>query len=181
MMYVYDSNGDLIAGKAIDFSSIHASNANFNPATDSLADVAQAINNTFAGQITATVVNGQLSLAAASGNTFRFGSDSAGLYAALGLNTLLTGSKISDVAINSVMLILTRRPGESLHLGDHIKITVLGVQGKQIKIGLEVPDDMQVYREEVYLRVLEQNRQALCAEQSDVLAAARLWPTKTKE
>ncbi len=61
------------------------------------------------------------------------------------------------------MLILTRRPGESLHLGDHIKITVLGVQGKQIKIGLEVPDDMQVYREEVYLRVLEQNRQALCA------------------
>lgn len=79
------------------------------------------------------------------------------------------------------MLILTRRPGESLHLGDNIKITVLGVQGKQIKIGLEVPDDMQVYREEVYLRVLEQNRQALSAADSDVLAAAELWPKKTKE
>ena len=40
---------------------------------------------------------------------------------------------------------------------------------------------MQVYREEVYLRVLEQNRQALNAADSDVLAAAKLWPKKTKE
>ena len=87
----------------------------------------------------------------------------------------------TQVGAWAFMLILTRRPGESLHLGDHIKITVLGVQGKQIKIGLEVPDDMQVYREEVYLRVLEQNRQALCAMDSDVLAAAKLWPKKTNE
>jgi len=79
------------------------------------------------------------------------------------------------------MLILTRRPGESLHLGDNIKVTVLGVQGKQIKIGLEVPDDMQVYREEVYLRVLEQNRQALGASEKDVLAAAKLWPKNKSE
>jgi len=77
------------------------------------------------------------------------------------------------------MLILTRRPGESIHLGDNIKITVLGVQGKQIKIGLEVPQEMPVYREEVYLRVLEQNRMALEADQQDVLAAAALWQ-KTK-
>jgi carbon storage regulator len=73
------------------------------------------------------------------------------------------------------MLILTRRPGESIHLGDKIKITVLGVQGKQIKIGLEVPQEMPVYREEVYRRVLEQNRMALEADQQDVLAAAALW------
>ncbi len=79
------------------------------------------------------------------------------------------------------MLILTRRPGESLHLGDNIKITVLGVQGKQIKIGLEVPDDMQVYREEVYLRVLEQNRQAMQSSDQDVLAAASLWQKKKHE
>jgi len=79
------------------------------------------------------------------------------------------------------MLILTRRPGESLHLGDNIKITVLGVQGKQIKIGLEVPDDMQVYREEVYLRVLEQNRQAMQSSDQDVIAAANLWQKKKHE
>ena len=73
------------------------------------------------------------------------------------------------------MLILTRRPGESLHLGDKIKITVLGVQGKQIKLGLEVPEEMPVYREEVYLRVLEQNRQAMGASEQDLMAAATLW------
>ncbi len=78
------------------------------------------------------------------------------------------------------MLILTRRPGESLHLGDNIKITVLGVQGKQIKIGLDVPDDMQVYREEVYLRVLEQNRQAMQSSDQDLLAAADLWQKEKK-
>jgi carbon storage regulator len=79
------------------------------------------------------------------------------------------------------MLILTRRPGESIHLGDRIKITVLGVQGKQIKLGLEVPQEMPVYREEVYLRVLEQNRLAMETDQKDVLAAADLWQKRKTE
>ena len=73
------------------------------------------------------------------------------------------------------MLILTRRPGESIYLGDDIKLTVLSVQGKQIKIGLEVPDDMPVYREEVYLRVQEQNKLALQLTDQDLLAATQLW------
>ncbi len=73
------------------------------------------------------------------------------------------------------MLILTRRAGESIYLDDDIKITVLEVQGKQIKLGLDVPDDMTVYREEVYLRIREQNRLALQTSQSDLLAAAKLW------
>jgi len=73
------------------------------------------------------------------------------------------------------MLILTRRPGESLYLGDNIKLKILSVQGKQIKIGLEVPEDMTVYREEVYLKIKEQNKQALESSQQDLLAAAALW------
>ncbi|MBU1003264.1 MAG: carbon storage regulator CsrA [Proteobacteria bacterium] len=73
------------------------------------------------------------------------------------------------------MLILTRRPGESIYLGDDIKLTVLSVQGKQIKVGLEVPDDMPVYREEVYLRVQEQNKLALQLTDQDLLAATQLW------
>ena len=76
------------------------------------------------------------------------------------------------------MLILTRRPGESLYMGDNIKITVLSVQGRQIKLGLEVPDDMTVYREEVYLRVKEQNLQALEASNEDLAAAAQIWQPK---
>ncbi len=73
------------------------------------------------------------------------------------------------------MLILTRRAGESIYLDDNIKITVLEVQGKQIKLGLAVPDDMTVYREEVYLRIREQNRLAMQTSQTDLLAATKLW------
>ncbi|MFW5487023.1 MAG: carbon storage regulator CsrA [Desulfovibrio sp.] len=73
------------------------------------------------------------------------------------------------------MLILTRRPGESIHLGDNIKITVLSVKGKQIKIGLDVPDDVPVYREELYIKVRQQNRMALESLDQDLMAAASLW------
>jgi len=76
------------------------------------------------------------------------------------------------------MLILTRRPGESLYMADNIKITVLSVQGRQIKLGLEVPDDMTVYREEVYLRGKEQNLQALAASDEDLAAVAQIWQPK---
>ncbi|MBG0776856.1 MAG: carbon storage regulator CsrA [Desulfovibrionaceae bacterium] len=79
------------------------------------------------------------------------------------------------------MLILTRRPGESLYLGDTIKVTILNVQGRQIKLGLEVPDDMTVYREELYRKVKEQNELSLQASQDDLLAVAQLWQGKTKE
>lgn len=79
------------------------------------------------------------------------------------------------------MLILTRRPGESLYLDEDIKITVLSVQGRQIKLGLDVPRDMTVYREEVYLRVKEQNKLALDTSDADLLAATQLWQGKKKK
>ena len=78
------------------------------------------------------------------------------------------------------MLILTRRPGESLYLGDDIRITVLGMQGKQIKLGLVVPHEMTVYREEVYKRVIEETQQAMAASNEDLMVAANLWNKKTK-
>ncbi len=73
------------------------------------------------------------------------------------------------------MLILTRRPGESLYVGDDIRITVLSVQAKQVKIGLTLPPEMVVYREEVYRRVIEENRMTLENNNEDLLAAAMLW------
>ncbi len=79
------------------------------------------------------------------------------------------------------MLILTRRPGESLYVGDSIKLTVLSIQGKQIKLGLDVPKDMTVYREELYLRVKEQNRQAMASSDTDLLAVTELWQSKQKK
>lgn len=78
------------------------------------------------------------------------------------------------------MLILTRKAGESLHLGDDIKITVFSVQGKQVKLGISVPEDMMVYREEVYQRIKEENRQALQTSDNDLLAVTRLWQTQKK-
>ena len=76
------------------------------------------------------------------------------------------------------MLILTRRPGESLYVGDTIRITVLGLQGKQVRIGLDVPEDTVVYREEVYRRVTEENRMALTTSTEDLFVAARIWHKK---
>lgn len=76
------------------------------------------------------------------------------------------------------MLILTRRPGESLYLGENIKITVLGIQGRQVKLGLDVPSDTTVYREEVYQRVIEENRRALATKNEDLMVAAQLWHAK---
>jgi carbon storage regulator len=54
------------------------------------------------------------------------------------------------------MLILTRRVGESLKIGDEVTVTVLGVKGNQIRIGIEAPHDVAVHREEIYERIAEQ-------------------------
>ena len=51
------------------------------------------------------------------------------------------------------MLILTRRPGETIFVGDEVRITVLGIKGGQVRIGIEAPDAVAVHREEIYDRI----------------------------
>lgn len=51
------------------------------------------------------------------------------------------------------MLILTRRIGETLVIGDEIQVTVLGVKGTQIRLGIDAPREVPVHREEVYQRI----------------------------
>jgi len=51
------------------------------------------------------------------------------------------------------MLILTRRIGESIVIGDNVKVTVLGTKGNEVRIGIDAPKDVSVHRQEVYQRV----------------------------
>lgn len=55
------------------------------------------------------------------------------------------------------MLILTRRVGETLMVGDDVTVTVLGVKGNQVRIGVNAPKDVAVHREEIYDRIRKEN------------------------
>ncbi len=54
------------------------------------------------------------------------------------------------------MLILTRRVGETLMIGDEVTVTVLGVKGNQVRIGVNAPRDVTVHREEIYERIKQE-------------------------
>jgi len=55
------------------------------------------------------------------------------------------------------MLILTRRVGETLMIGDEVTVTVLGVKGNQVRIGVNAPKDVAVHREEIYDRIKKED------------------------
>jgi len=58
------------------------------------------------------------------------------------------------------MLVLTRRIGESIKINEEVKITVIDVKGKNIRLGIEAPKETKIYREEVFLRIKQENRSA---------------------
>lgn len=71
------------------------------------------------------------------------------------------------------MLILTRKQGESITIGDDIKVTVLGVFGRQVRLGVDAPIKVVVHREEVYLKIKEENKKARSIK-TDLAGLARL-------
>jgi len=70
------------------------------------------------------------------------------------------------------MLILTRRAGETVMIGSDVTITVLGVKGNQVRIGINAPRDVAVHREEIYQRIQNERKSAEADENEPKSAAA---------
>lgn len=70
------------------------------------------------------------------------------------------------------MLVLTRRLGETIVIGDDIVIKIVDIHGKQIRVGIEAPSEVSVYRGEIYERIMVENKAAAGAATGDLKAVA---------
>ena len=73
------------------------------------------------------------------------------------------------------MLVLTRRKGESIILSDNIEVRVLGISRNQVKIGIQAPRSVPVYRKEIYTQIREANQSAASSSDSQVLGLGKLF------
>ena len=78
------------------------------------------------------------------------------------------------------MLILTRKLGESINIGEEIKVSVLGINGRQVRIGIEAPQNVVVHREEIYVKIQEENRKATSSIPKDIKGVVNLLKDKIK-
>lgn len=76
------------------------------------------------------------------------------------------------------MLILTRKLGESITIGDDIKVTVLGVFGRQVRIGVDAPSKVVVHREEIYVKIQQENRKAAKSVKQDLVNVMKILKDK---
>ena len=77
------------------------------------------------------------------------------------------------------MLILTRKLGESIQIGDDIRIKIIDVSRSFVKVGIEAPRDVKVHREEIYERIREENILAGASDQGGLSLAATLLKNKS--
>ena len=79
------------------------------------------------------------------------------------------------------MLILTRKLGESITIGNEIKVTILESQGKQVKLGIIAPATVKVHREEIYEKIQEENQKAATVSKHDLIEIAQKWRKGVKK
>ena len=74
------------------------------------------------------------------------------------------------------MLVLTRKLGESVTIGDNIKISVIDIKGRQVRLGIEAPPEMTIHREEIYAKIQEENQRAAMMKSVNMEKLARIFP-----
>ncbi|MBJ6724828.1 carbon storage regulator CsrA [Geomesophilobacter sediminis] len=79
------------------------------------------------------------------------------------------------------MLVLSRKVGEVIAIGDQISVTVVEVKGGTVRLGITAPQDMTIYRQEIYLKVQQENKQAADWNLDDLERIAALAGTGEKE
>lgn len=73
------------------------------------------------------------------------------------------------------MLVLTRKAGESIRIGDDIEIVITAVEQNKVRVGVRSPRHIPVYREELYQKILEENRAAVCMNLNDIDRLSELF------
>jgi carbon storage regulator len=79
----------------------------------------------------------------------------------------------------SAMLVLARKKGESIVLGDGIEVTVLSVEGETVKIGIQAPKSVEIYRKEIYLEIKQSNQESRSSRQ-DLSKLSQMIKTQGK-
>lgn len=77
------------------------------------------------------------------------------------------------------MLILTRKIGEAIAIDENITVRLLEIKGGQVKLGVEAPQNVAIHREEVFLRILEENQKAALETSSDLASVSQMLKKKS--
>ncbi len=79
------------------------------------------------------------------------------------------------------MLILARKINEAIQIGDHIRVKVLSISESQVKLGIEAPESVRIYRAEIYAAIQQQNTEAAQTQKSTAVKAATLLTKPTEK
>jgi len=76
------------------------------------------------------------------------------------------------------MLVLTRKLGEVIRVGDYVTVRVLEVKGNHVRLGVEAPAEVRIYREEIYRAIRKQNEEAAVSRTGGLDEATKAWQTQ---